>query len=417
MKHIASVFSLFLILSFLLLSVPLHAQKGWFEKHKEGEDILFSVGCLDASVIVAVGSDGLLLRSGDAGGSWQEISNGATDVLRRVRWYSADLGVVLGNGGVAMKSTDAGLSWQMLTTGTSDALFDVHFFDADNWMVVGRGARVLSTTDGGATFTNESSGLNNYNEIAFRGDVGIIVGNKGTIRRTVNGGEKWSKSSSGTDLELTGVSFGDDSTIVVCGINGTILRSTDYGKTWNPATANLPLSAYRLSGVQHLTRNHAVIAAYGGIVLESWDAGQTWTAQESNTDVNLESVSFIDSKTGCVAGWNTTVMRTTSGGTLAVNRIEAQYPSRVSISSTWPQPVSRSATGVAHVAVDVVRGGMVTLRVHDLLGRQITTLFEESCSPGRWDISWDPSTLSNGIYLYRLTTHDEVRVAKFTVVN
>ncbi len=406
-----------ILIALLIASSTMYAQKGWVQKHHEGEDILFSIECLDADRIVATGSDGLILRSSDAGETWQQIPSGATDVLRRVRWYSPQLGIVLGNEGVALRSTDAGASWQRLNTGTSDALFDVHFFDDQRWMVIGRGARVISTTDGGETWENEGSGLNNYNEIAFRGDVGLIVGNKGTIRRTVDGGEKWRSATSGTDLELTSVSFGDDSTAVITGINGTILRSSDYGKTWEQIWASIPISTFRLSGVRHLTRDHAIIVGYGGIILETRDAGLTWTPQESNTSFNLEGVSFIDNKIGCAAGWFRTVMRTTSGGSLAVQRSGDMLPARMSIASTWPNPLSRSRTAVAHVLIDVARSAPVDLRVYDLLGREVRTLMNRHLTAGSWDITWDPAALPKGVYLYRLVSRDQVRTAKITLVD
>lgn len=409
--------SALLLLALLLTSTTLFAQKGWVQKHHEGEDILFSIECLDADRIVAVGSEGLILRSSDAGETWQQLVSGATDVLRRVRWHSPQLGLILGNEGVALKSTDAGASWQKLNTGTSDALFDVHFYDDMHWMVVGRGARVISTTDGGATWENVSSGLNNYNEIAFRGEVGLIVGNKGTVRRTVDGGKKWTGPKSGTDLELTSVSFGDDSTAVITGINGTILRSSDYGKTWEQVYASIPISTFRLSGVRHLTRDHAVIVGYGGIILETWDAGLTWTPQESNTSFNLEAVSFIDNKIGCAAGWFTTVMRTTSGGSLAVHRSGTALPSRMSIASAWPNPHSRSSATTAHVLLDLARGGGVDLRVYDLLGREVRSLVDRHLSAGQWDITWNPAALPSGVYLYRLRSGDDVRTAKITVID
>ncbi|MDT8322627.1 MAG: YCF48-related protein [Bacteroidota bacterium] len=405
------------LLALLLSATTLNAQKGWVQKHQEGEDILFTIECLDADNIVAAGSAGLILRSTDAGESWQEIPSGATDVLRRVRWYNAQLGVILGNEGVALKSTDAGASWQRMTTGTSDALFDIHFFDAQRWLAIGRGARVISTTDGGGTWENESSGLNNYNELAFRGELGLIVGNKGTIRRTIDGGGKWTGPKSGTDLELTSVSFGDDSTAIIAGINGTILRSSDYGKTWEQVYASIPISIYRLSGVRHLTRDHVIIVGYGGIILESTDAGLTWTPQESNTSYHLEAVSFVDERIGCAAGWATTVMRTTSGGSLSVTRSGTALPAHMSIASTWPNPLSRSAGAVAHVMLDVAQAAPVDLRVYDLLGREVQALVDMRLEAGNWDITWDPSALPKGVYLYRLRSRDEVHTAKITLID
>ena len=413
MKILATAFTIL----FLCTSTATLAQKGWIQMREDGEDILYTIECLDANVVVAAGSNGLILRSSDAGATWTQLPSGATDNLRRVRWYSPQLGVMLGNGGVALKSTDAGVSWKPMNSGTSDALLDIHFFDDQNWFAVGRGARIITTSDGGATWEDGGSGLNNYNEIAFRGDFGIIIGNKGTIRVTNDGGAKWRSRDSPVNVELTSVSIGDDSTAVIAGINGTILRTSDYGRTWDEVQASIPISTYRLSGVRHLTRDRLIIVGYGGIILESLDAGLTWKPQVSNTQRNLEAVSFVDNKIGCAAGWYTVVMRTTSGGTLDVRRMAAANPSRMSITSSWPSPISRSANAAAHVRIDIAKSGAVDLRVYNLLGREVRKLVDRHMSAGSWEVDWDPSSLPKGVYLYSLISRNEVRTTKFTILD
>ena len=52
-------------------------------------------------------------------------------------------------------------------------------------------------------------------------DFGVIVGNKGLLRVTSDGGKSWRERDSKTNLELTSVSIGDDSTAVAVGANGT----------------------------------------------------------------------------------------------------------------------------------------------------------------------------------------------------
>ena len=406
-----------LLLAVIFLSSVSSAQIGWFEQHRDGEEILFSIDLLDASTVTAVGENGLILHSTDGGGTWKETSSGTTQVLRRVRWHSPSLGVILGNGGTALKSTDAGQSWTALNTGVTKALFDVHFFDADTWLLVGQGAQVLTTDDGGSSFSNEGSGLNNYNEIAFKGDFGIIVGNKGTARRTHDGGEKWRSSSTGTSLELASVSILNDSTAVAVGTNGLIIRTSDGGAQWEQVYTSIPISQYRLRAVRFLTDGHAVLAGYGGLIFESFDGGITWTPQESNTQVNIEALAFIDSKTGNTAGWNRTIMRTHTGGSLPVTMRPDPLPMQIGLSAAWPNPVSRSAHAAGRVRLELPSSGPVTLTVYDLLGRERSSLLSRTLQAGTYTVDWNPSILENGVYLIRLTSRGSTRVRKFTVID
>jgi len=406
-----------LLLAFILFSTVSSAQIGWFEQHSDGDDILFSIDLLDASTITAVGENGLILHTTDGGDTWKEVPSGTSQVLRRVRWHSPSLGVILGNGGFALKSTDAGQSWTTLNTGVTKSLYDVHFFDADNWMIVGQGAQVLKTDDGGTSFSDEGTGLNNYNEIDIRGDFGIIVGNKGTARRTRNGGEDWGKSTTGVSAELTSVSIRNDSTAVAVGANGTIIRTTNEGESWEEVYASIPISQFRLSAVRFLTHDHAVFAGYGGLVFESYNGGITWTPQESNTDLNIEGLAFIDSKTGNAAGWNRNIMRTRTGGSLPVTMRPDPLPMHIGLSAPWPNPVSRSAHAAGRVNLQMPSAGPVAVAVYDLLGRERSSLLSRALQAGTYTLDWNPGSLENGVYLIRLTAQGKTRVRKFTVID
>ncbi|MBF8297077.1 MAG: hypothetical protein HW389_3622 [Bacteroidetes bacterium] len=47
-------------------------------------------------------------------------------------------------------------------------------------------------------------------------------------------------------------------------------------------------------------------------------------------------------------------------------------------------------------------GGFVSLRVFDVLGREVATLVDEMRQPGFYTVQWDASLLPSGVYLYRL---------------
>ena len=63
-------------------------------------------------------------------------------------------------------------------------------------------------------------------------DIGIAVGDSGTILRTTNGGATWVARTSGTTEDLHAVSFADPDTGIAVGDEAAILRTTDGGRTW-----------------------------------------------------------------------------------------------------------------------------------------------------------------------------------------
>ncbi len=48
--------------------------------------------------------------------------------------------------------------------------------------------------------------------------------------------------------------------------------------------------------------------------------------------------------------------------------------------------------------------GFVTLKVYDILGREVATLVNEEKLPGTYDVTFDAGNLASGVYLYRLSS-------------
>lgn len=80
-----------------------------------------------------------------------------------------------------------------------------------------------------------------------------------------------------------------------------------------------------------------------------------------------------------------------------------------------PNPFNPSTT----ISYVLEKENHVTLKVYDLIGREIATLVDESQSPGEYTVEFDASKYSNltsGIYFYKLTTekYSDVRKMIFT---
>ena len=58
----------------------------------------------------------------------------------------------------------------------------------------------------------------------------------------------------------------------------------------------------------------AVLVGLYGRILRTTDGGETWEQQFSGTTENLLAVSFVDVATGTAVGENGTIVHTTTGG-------------------------------------------------------------------------------------------------------
>ncbi len=51
-----------------------------------------------------------------------------------------------------------------------------------------------------------------------------------------------------------------------------------------------------------------------------------------------------------------------------------------------------------------------------MLGREVSTLVNGALQPGKYEVSWNASNFSSGIYLYKLTAGDFNLVKKMTLI-
>jgi phosphatidylserine/phosphatidylglycerophosphate/cardiolipin synthase-like enzyme len=83
---------------------------------------------------------------------------------------------------------------------------------------------------------------------------------------------------------------------------------------------------------------------------------------------------------------------------LGIERTSDQVPRTTSLSQNYPNPFNpRTAIRFQLSAVS-----HVTLKVFDLLGREVADLVDEQKGPGTYTATWDARGLASGIYFYRL---------------
>jgi len=71
-----------------------------------------------------------------------------------------------------------------------------------------------------------------------------------------------------------------------------------------------------------------------------------------------------------------------------VHKLEQSYPNPFNSSTT----ITYQLPAVSHVM----------LKVYDILGREVTTLVNETKYAGSYTVNWDASRISSGVYFYRI---------------
>ncbi|MGA2668622.1 MAG: T9SS type A sorting domain-containing protein, partial [Ignavibacteria bacterium] len=58
----------------------------------------------------------------------------------------------------------------------------------------------------------------------------------------------------------------------------------------------------------------------------------------------------------------------------------------------------------------------VTLKIYDLLGREVATLVNQQLKPGTYEVEFNGTNYPSGVYFYRLTTNNNTATKKFVLV-
>jgi hypothetical protein len=87
-------------------------------------------------------------------------------------------------------------------------------------------------------------------------------------------------------------------------------------------------------------------------------------------------------------------------------------PEKFVLMQNYPNPFNAGAT----IRFDLKKGGMVTMKVYNLLGQEVATLINQPLPAGTHKVAVHRGDLASGVYLYRLTAGDFVASKKMVVL-
>ena len=92
---------------------------------------------------------------------------------------------------------------------------------------------------------------------------------------------------------------------------------------------------------------------------------------------------------------------TISGTTAVASSVEKKgfdVPSEFKLQQNYPNPFNPST----NIEFRISKSGFVTLKVFDVLGREVATLVNGELQPGSYQATFDASHVASGVYLYQL---------------
>ncbi len=148
-------------------------------------------------------------------------------------------------------------------------------------------------------------------------------------------------------------------------------------------------------------------AGGGSYAVDALPSGQVTFVVDYEPYIPQEIVVTIPPGTFYLSNINIIMTRTTPNGVG-----ESSAAAAFSLAQNYPNPFNPTTT----IRYSLASEGKVSLKVFDILGRELTTLVNERQTAGEQAVSFDAAGLSSGIYYYRLQAGGFVDVKKMIVL-
>lgn len=272
------------------------------------EDVVFA----DSNTVMVTGSN-LYRTSNDGGRNWAGLSSGGMFV-KAADFSSIHFGIAVGGGGYYRTNKDCGYFWGWSSNqyiGVNKDLLDVHFIDDMNGVVCGNDGTLRYTINQGANWNAVTTGtLNHIKGVYSINDSVFFACANGGIILKVQNGLVIQNTVLNASIDFNKVFFTSDSEGYIVGTLGTIYKTTDAGINWNLLNSG---TTENLLAIEFTNVNNGVVAGTNGKIFYTSDAGLNWSPALSAPTGEIRSIAFRNQLEGYGVGSNF-VIHTKNGG-------------------------------------------------------------------------------------------------------
>jgi photosystem II stability/assembly factor-like uncharacterized protein len=362
------------------------------------------------------------------------------------------------------KSTDAAATWTRMINGITESSIAVAALAIDPTNpnvvytaifdgLVDASTGIFKTTDGGSNWFASNTGIGtiknflsivinplNPNVVYIGSSFGVVSATgPEKIYKSNNAGATWVDMSTGLPQATTDVKpvrclsiSNTDTAVVLAGLfnntdpNGGAYLTTNGGASWARINTGLPNNIASLPRAC-LIRPGSSTEFYMGYdnanttlagVYRTVNRGVTWVDFNGGTmNVNnaVRALAFRTSP-------DSTIFAGVSVGATGVHEytiipvgIHSQngnIPTSFALYQNFPNPFNPAT----YIQYDVLNESYVTLKVYDIGGREIKSLVNEMKQAGTYQILFDASSLTSGVYFYTIKAGDFVETKKMMLV-
>jgi len=305
-------------------------------------------------------------------------------------------------------STNEGVNWTQtgLTTGSVWAITK-----KDTYIFAGTSASGLYvSSNNGANWFKPSNTPTFVSSLTVNGNY-VFAGDWANpyVYVSSDNGSNWTLVPTGGTGASVILALTVKDNIIFAGADNTgIYQSTNNGLSWSK-------NSLEVGGITCFAVKDNYIFAGDFLFCKLFmttNNGSSWLLKSQGLGSRL-SVWSIGINNGYVfAGTDSSVWRRPYSEVIGVNNISTAVPAKFSLSQNYPNPFNPSTI----IKYNVESRKIVRLVVFDILGKEIATLVNEKQNAGTYEVTFDGSGLTSGVYFYKLTCGDFSEVKKMLLI-
>lgn len=368
------------------------------------------------------GGRGKIYKTTDGGISWslKNVDTLNFPEVNNIMFVNNNTGYAGLESGKFARTTDGGANWQLSQTAPGDHLHGMSFPSVDTGFAFTKYGHFLRTTNAGVNWIEITHFVGeNYQDVEFIDNMSGFAGgysnslDAGLLRKTTNGGLNWNLVILDSIMVVYDLCKSNNSNWYAAGYdydgNGVIYRSTDSGENWGyKKTSQKILSIHFPSSLT------GYASAYNNITYKTTDGGNNWFSTYCINSGASDGIYFINETTGIAVSYYSQIIKTTTGGGVLISVEPQSYivPHTYNLYQNYPNPFNPTTK----IKFDIPKAMNASLKIYDILGREISVIVNDFLIPGTYTFDFDGSNLSSGVYFYVLTGEWFVESKKMLLV-
>lgn len=351
-----------------------------------------------------------LYRSTNGGDNWQWIDHNLEwptyadliiDDSAYVYCLSGDL-----NGVKLHKSFDNGLTWEWNYIGWN--MYKFFLNDNNKLFLANSDGQLYSSTDFGSTWILVNSNFPGLNDYALDSSGNIYIVNYSEIYKSEDEGVSWNQININFPFGENVIAIDGNDKIYV-GTTSGIYYSSNYGLSWNEYNTGLPSTPVVSIATNKDNVVYAALENEGVYFYDSFN--NVWNPVDNGLYYKNVSLLLFDNEGFLYGGTEDQSIIKSRETTVAVDdNLQSEFD--YILIQNFPNPFNPTTK----IKYEIPVTGKVTIKVFDILGVEVGTLVNEVQNKGIYEINFDGSALSSGVYFYQLRVDNFVQAKKMMLM-